>query len=79
LQKNAEVLSNTHLDALLAGKPPRAKAEILRINTDARPIAMQIALLVPLLAALAGLFVSFRMTRLPDLEPSAAAESVLGG
>ncbi len=49
------------------------------INTDARPIALQIALLVPLLAALLGLFTGFRMTRLPDPEPSGAAETMLAG
>jgi hypothetical protein len=36
-------------------------------------------LLIPLLAALLGLFNGFRMTRLPDPEPTAAAEGVLGG
>ena len=61
------------------GKPPAVQEEILRINTEARPIALQIALLVPLLAALLGLVNGFRMTRLPDPEPSSAAESVLGG
>jgi MFS family permease len=79
LEKNAEVMTNTHLEALLVGKPPRVKEEILRINTKARPISLQIALLIPLLAALLGLVNGFRMTRLPDLEPSASAESVLGG
>ena len=52
------------------------QAEILRINTDARPIALQIALLVPLLAALLGLINGFRMTRLPDPEPSSAVEGM---
>jgi EmrB/QacA subfamily drug resistance transporter len=79
LEKNAEVMTNTHLDALLVGQPADVKAEIIHINTVARPRALQIALLIPLLAALLGLFQGFRMTRLPDLEPSAAAESVLGG
>jgi hypothetical protein len=79
LQDNAEVLSNTHLEELLAGQPPDVQAEIIRINTDSRPIALQIALLVPLLAGLIGLFNGFRMTRLPDLEPSAAAETLLAG
>ena len=40
---------------------------------------LKIALLIPLLAALLGLFNGFRMTRLPDPKPSAAGESVLGG
>jgi MFS family permease len=79
LEKNAEVMTNTHLDQLLNGQPADVEAEILHINTVARPKALEIALLVPLLAALLGLFNGFRMTRLPDLKPSAAAESVLGG
>ena len=79
LEHNAEVMTNTHLEELLAGQPADVKAEILHINTVARPRALQIALLIPLLAALLGLFNGFRMTRLPDLEPSGAAEAVLGG
>jgi len=79
LEKNAEVMTNTHLETLLVGKPPAVKAEILRINTKARPRALQIALLVPLIASLLGLLNGFRMTRMPDPEPSSAAESVLGG
>jgi EmrB/QacA subfamily drug resistance transporter len=79
LEKNAEVMTNTHLDSLLADQPGDVKAEIIHINTTARPRALQIALIIPLLAALLGLINGFRMTRLPDLEPSAAAEGVLGG
>jgi hypothetical protein len=79
LEENAEVMTNTHLDALLAGQPADVKAEIIHINTKARPKALQIALFIPLLAALLGLVNGFRMTRLPDPEPSDAAESVLGG
>src|SRR5580765_6538059 len=77
LEKNAEVMTNTHLDELLAGQPADVKAEILHINTKARPRALQIALLVPLIAALLGLVNGFRMTRLPDLEPSAADAETL--
>jgi EmrB/QacA subfamily drug resistance transporter len=77
LEKNAEVMTNTHLDQLLAGQPADVKAEIIHINTRARPRALQIALLIPLIAALLGLFNGFRMTRLPDPEPSAAAEGML--
>ena len=79
LEKNAEVMTNTHLEKLLAGQPADAKAEIVHINTKARPRALQIALLVPLIAALLGLFVGFRMTRLPDPEPSGATEGVVLG
>jgi MFS family permease len=79
LERNAEVLSNTHLEKLLQGQSEEVRAEILRINTKSRPRALQIALFIPLLAALLGLVNGLRMTRLPDPEPSSAAESVLGG
>jgi MFS family permease len=79
LEKNAEVMSNTHLAELLKGQPRDVQEEILRINTKARPIALQIALLVPLVAALIGLLTGFRMTRLPDPEPSGAAEALIAG
>ncbi|HEX6023356.1 MAG TPA: MFS transporter [Solirubrobacter sp.] len=74
LEDDAEVMSNTQLTELLAGQPPAVAAEIVEINTDARPIALQVALLIPLLAALLGLVNSFRMLKLPDPEPSEAAE-----
>jgi hypothetical protein len=79
LEKNAEVMTNTHLAELLKGQPRRVQDEIIHINTKARPIALQIALLVPLLAALAGVVIGFRMTRLPDPEPSGAAETLIAG
>ncbi len=77
LEKNAEVMTNTHLDELLVGQPPDVKAEILRINTKARPLALQIALLIPFIAALLGLVQGFRMTRLPDPEPSGGGEEMM--
>jgi hypothetical protein len=79
LQKNAEVLTNTHLDKLLVGQPEDVRKEIIHIHTKSRPIALQIALAIPLLAALLGLLNGFRMTRLPDPEPSSSAEGMLMG
>jgi len=79
LDENAEVMTNTHLEELLAGQPADVQEEIIDINTDARPIALQIALLIPLVAALLGLLNGFRMTRLPDPEPSAGAEGMVLG
>ena len=78
LEDDAQIMSNTQLEELLADQPAEIRAEIVRINTDARPLALQIALLVPILAALAGLLNSFRMLRLPDPKPSAAAEAAFG-
>jgi hypothetical protein len=78
LEHDAEVLSNTALTELLATQPPVIRDEIVRINTEARPIALQVALLVPLLAGLIGLVNSFRMMRLPDPEPSGSEGVVLG-
>jgi EmrB/QacA subfamily drug resistance transporter len=79
LEHDAEVMSNTALEAQLAGESERVQAEILRINTDARHIALQVALLIPLLAGLFGLFNSFRMMKLPDPTPSEAAEGMMLG
>jgi LPXTG-motif cell wall-anchored protein len=78
LEHDAQVMSNTELSRLLAEQPAEIRDEIVRINTDARPIALQIALLVPLVAALAGLVNSIRMGRLPDPAPSGSGDVVLG-
>ena len=71
-------MSNTQLEELLAGQPADVQDEIIRINTDARPLALQIALAIPILAGLLGLFISFRMMRLPDPTPSSSEGMVLG-
>jgi hypothetical protein len=76
LDDDAEVMSNTQLQELIVNQPPDVEAEIVRINTDARPIALQVALLIPLLAGLVGLFNAFRMMRLPDPQASSAAEGM---
>jgi hypothetical protein len=79
LEDDAEVMSNTQLEQQLQGQRPEVKAEILEINTDARHRALQVALLIPVLAGLLGLFNAFRMMRLPDPKPSAALEGVALG
>jgi EmrB/QacA subfamily drug resistance transporter len=79
LEHDAEVMSNTQLEAQLQGESKHVQAEILRINTDARHIALEVALLIPLLAGLFGLFNSFRMMKLPDPKPSEAAEGMVLG
>lgn len=77
LEDDAQVMSNTALIPLLKGQPPQIQAEIIRINTEARPLALQVALFVPIIAALLGLLNSFRMSRLPDVRPSSAAEGMV--
>ncbi len=72
-------MSNTQLEQIVAGEPPDVQNAIIDINTDARDIALQVALLIPLLAALAGLLNSFRMLRVPEPKPSAAAEGMALG
>jgi EmrB/QacA subfamily drug resistance transporter len=79
LEENAEVMTNTHLEELLVDQPEAVQDEIIRINTDARPLALQVALLIPILAGLAGLLTSFRMMRLPDPEPSGSGEAMVLG
>jgi MFS family permease len=76
LEDDAEVLSNTKLENELAGQPPEIRNEIVSINTDARQLALQVALFVPILAGLLGLFNSLRMMRQPDPVASAAAEQM---
>ena len=76
LEHDAEVMSNTQLNEQLAGQPEDVRAEIISINTDARPLALQVALLIPFLAAVLGLLNSFRMIRAPDPEPSSSLEGM---
>ena len=64
LEDDAEVMSNTQLRQVVAGEPPDVQDEIIQINTDARHRALQVALLIPLLAGLGGLVNGFRMVRL---------------
>jgi MFS family permease len=76
LEDDAEVMSNTQLAQQITGQPAAVEAEIVAINHDARNRSFQIALLVPLLAALAGLGNSFRMLRLPDQKPSSSLDGM---
>lgn len=69
LEDDAQVMSDAQLNELLNEQPADARKEIVQINEDARPLALQIALMVPLLAALIGLLSSLRMMRLPDPAP----------
>ncbi|MFF2606896.1 MFS transporter [Arthrobacter koreensis] len=77
LEDDAQLLSDIQLQELLQGQPEESQAEILRINTEARPAALQIALGIPILAGGLGLLVSFRMRQLPDPEPSSGGGTVL--
>jgi hypothetical protein len=79
LEHDAEVVSDTQLQKQLAGQPPKTQEEIIRINTQARHIALQVALLIPILAGLIGLLISFRMMRLPDPRQSGSGEQVVLG
>jgi EmrB/QacA subfamily drug resistance transporter len=80
LEEDAQLMSNDQLEAVLEGQPQNVQDEIIRINTDARPLALQLALVVPLLAGLVGFVNGFRMMRLPDVTPSAGIEgATLGG
>jgi Na+/melibiose symporter-like transporter len=79
LEHDAQVMRNSELQKQIAEYPPATQQEILDINTDARHIALQVALLVPILAALVGLFNSFRMIRMPEPIPSSDIEGVALG
>jgi hypothetical protein len=79
LEEDAQLMSNTQLDAQLDGQSQAVQDEIIRINTEARPLALQAALLVPLLAGLLGLINAYRMVRLPDIKPTADLEGLAFG
>jgi hypothetical protein len=79
LEHDAQVMSNTQLEEMLGRERPAVQAEVIRINTDARHRALQVALLIPVLAAALGLANSFRMMRLPDPVASSAAEGMALG
>jgi EmrB/QacA subfamily drug resistance transporter len=78
LEDDAEFMTETQLEQQVSGQPPAVEDEIIDINTDSQHIALQIALLIPILAGLAGFLNAFRMIRLPDPEPSAHAEMAFG-
>jgi hypothetical protein len=79
LERDAELMSNTELQGLLVDQPQAVQEEVVRINTEARPLALQVALAVPILAALLGLANSFRMVRLPDPESTGDTEGLALG
>jgi hypothetical protein len=79
LEHDAQVVSNTQLEERLKHEPRAVQDEILKINTDATNLALQVALLIPILAGGLGLFNSFRMMRLPEIKPSAAVEAAALG
>ena len=66
LEDDAEVMSRTQLEELITAVPPEVEAEVVSINDDARNRSLQVALLVPILAAVLGAANSLRMLRLPD-------------
>ena len=49
------------------------------MTSQARHIALQVALLIPILAGMDGLGISFRMMRLPDPEQSGSGEQMVLG
>jgi hypothetical protein len=79
LEDDAQVMSNSDLEPLLADEPKDVRDQILHINKEARDRSLQVALLVPLLASLLGLLNAFRMRRLPDPTPASSTEGVALG
>jgi EmrB/QacA subfamily drug resistance transporter len=79
LEEDAQIMSDTQLQTQLADQPEATQTEILRINDEARQVALQIALVIPILAGMLGFANAFRMVRTPEPKPSGAAESLLAG
>jgi MFS family permease len=79
LEHDAQVISNTQLAKLLADEPPPIRDEILQINTDSTNLALQVALLIPIIAGLLGLINATRMIRLPDIQPTPTTQAATLG
>lgn len=79
LEESAEVTSNEQLQAALVSQPQDVQTEVLAINETATHRALQVALLVPLLAAVLGTVNAFKMDKLPNIKPSADIEAAVLG
>ncbi|MET1037908.1 MAG: MFS transporter [Aeromicrobium sp.] len=79
LEDDAQVMSDTQLGELLADEPEPVREEIVRINTRAREVSLQAALVVAVLAGLIGVLNSFRMARLPDIRASTSPDGTALG
>ena len=79
VEQVAQVMSNTQLEEILVDEPPDVQAEVLRINAEARDRALQVALLVPIIAGAVGFVTALRMRRLPDPAPSSSVEGIALG
>lgn len=64
LKKSTEVVSNAQLQAEISNQPQSIQQEALRINETAIHRALQVALIVPLIAATIGLLNSIRMEKI---------------
>jgi MFS family permease len=78
LEEDAQVMSTTQLEELLSETPEAKADEIVRINDEARDVAVRVAIVVPVLAGVLGFFVSLRMKRLADPGPSAHDNVMMG-
>jgi MFS family permease len=79
VEQDAQVMSDTQLVEILAEEPADVQAEVVRINAEARDRALQVALLVPILAGAVGFVNALRMRRLPDPQPSSSVEGMALG
>ncbi len=79
LEEDAQVFSDSQLQTQLEGQPKDIQAEVMRINSHARDRALQVALIVPVLAGVVGIANSFKMMKLPEIKPSADIESAVVG
>jgi hypothetical protein len=79
VEHDAQVVSNTQLGKQLAGQPKATQDEMIKINTQARHLALPRAPLIPILAGLTGAGISFRMVRRPDPRPAGSADHMVLG
>ena len=79
LEDDAQVVSNTQLDKLLADEPPAVREDVLDINTDANGARSSGGAARADPRGAARVVQLSRMMRLPDVAPSASAEAAALG
>lgn len=79
LEDNAQILSDTQLQEQISTQPSEIQDEVLKINNESRNRSLQAALLIPLLAGIVGSIISFKMVKLPEIEPSSKGEGSIMG
>lgn len=68
MESDAELLTDSQVQSAVSDQPAAVQNEVLAINDRARATALQVAMLIPVLACAVGLVNAIRMRRLRDID-----------